>query len=194
MTIRLVVGLGNPGPRYAATRHNVGFRVVGTVSRRLAARPWLGAPLSEVAHAAGVWLARPQTYMNASGAAVAELLDLLEIGPDALLVISDDLDLPLGRLRLRPFGGPGTHNGLRDIVDRVGTGFARLRVGIQSGEAAEDLAAWVLSPFEDAELADVDAIVERAADAVSTILELGVESAMAEVNRRPSVVDDGDGA
>ncbi len=185
MTIRLVVGLGNPGPHYAATRHNVGFRVVETVSRRLVAQPWPGPSLSRVEHAVGLWLARPQTFMNASGAAVEELLDALELEPDALLVVSDDLDLPLGRLRLRPSGGAGTHNGLRDIVDRIGTGFPRLRVGIRGAVVGEDLAEWVLSPFGDDELANVDATIVRAAGAVLTVLELGVEQAMAEVNRRP---------
>jgi PTH1 family peptidyl-tRNA hydrolase len=185
MTIRLVVGLGNPGPRYAATRHNVGFRVVEKVSQRLVAQPWPGPSLSKVEHVVGLWLARPQTFMNASGAAVEELLDAFELEPEALLVVSDDLDLPLGRLRLRPSGGAGTHNGLRDIVDRIGTGFPRLRVGIRGAVVGEDLAAWVLSPFEDDELANVDVTIVRAAGAVVTVLDLGVERAMAEVNRRP---------
>jgi peptidyl-tRNA hydrolase, PTH1 family len=185
MTVRLVVGLGNPGPRYAATRHNVGFRVVNELSRTLVARPWRGSSLSELEHAPGLWLARPQTYMNASGAAVVELLEVLEMEPGALLVVSDDLDLPLGRLRLRASGGPGTHNGLRDIADRIGTEFGRLRVGIRGDAVGEDLAAWVLAPFEDHELAAVDTIIEKAADAVATVLELGIERAMVEVNRRP---------
>jgi len=188
--VRLVVGLGNPGARYALTRHNVGFRVVDALAVRLAVRPWPGASLSVVEHAPGLWLARPQTYMNASGAAVAELLDALALEPQELLVVSDDLDLALGRLRLRPSGGAGTHNGLRDILDRIGPDFPRLRVGIRGAEVGEDLAAWVTSPFEPDEATAAAAAIERAADAVSAVLRLGVEQAMADVNRRPPQPDE----
>ncbi len=186
MTIELVVGLGNPGVEYRETRHNVGFMVVGAVAQRLGALSWRRGGLAETVRVGNLWLARPQTYMNRSGAAVAELVATLGLaGPEHVLVVADDLDLPLGRIRLRRSGGPGTHNGLRDIVDRVGPGFPRLKVGIRGEQLGEDLADWVTSPFADDEREPAAAAVERAAEAVLAVLESGLTAAMNRFNRAP---------
>lgn len=184
MTVDLVVGLGNPGVEYRDTRHNVGFMVVEEVALRLAAPPWRGCAFADTTRAGPLWLARPRTYMNRSGDAVAGLVAALGlVGPERVLVVADDLDLPLGRLRLRRSGGPGTHNGLRDIVERVGTGFPRLRVGIRGEPVDDDLAAWVTSPFGADERDRAAAAVERAAAAVLAVLEHGLTAAMNEFNR-----------
>jgi PTH1 family peptidyl-tRNA hydrolase len=186
--IELVVGLGNPGLRYAASRHNLGFRVVDEFALSHADADWIRRPLCHLTTAPfgpRLILAKPQTFMNRSGDAVAWLLDLLDISTDQLLVVVDDVDLPLGRLRLRSAGGPGTHNGLRHIGERVGTGFARLRVGVRGSEPWQELADYVLAPFEDDELTSADEAIRRAADALETTLTQGLAKAMEEYNRRP---------
>lgn len=203
MAITVVAGLGNPGPEYAGTRHNAGFRVVGELYRRHAHLPWRRDGACDVAPAAmasEVVLARPVGYMNRSGAALVPLLERLGRPPESLLVVVDDLDLPLGRLRLRRSGGPGTHNGLRDLVDHLGPGFPRLRVGIAAaadGEPPADLADWVLSPFDEDERERLEEAVARAADAVACAVEHGLADAMNRFNRPPSPLsprDDGSSA
>jgi len=193
--IELVVGLGNPGERYAATRHNVGYLVVDELARRLEAAPWSHRPLCDVTSAplgARLLLARPLTFMNRSGAAVAWLLDHLDLDPPHMLVVLDDAGLDLGTLRLRRSGGPGTHNGLRDICERVGTAFPRLRLGVRSREGWHDLADWVLSPFAADEQPLARLLVGRAVDAVVTALHDGLETAMLRHNRpAPADVDGG---
>lgn len=187
MSVALVVGLGNPGEQYAPTRHNIGFRVVDTLAVRLGAEPWRSSHESLLTRAAsdGVWLAKPQIYMNRSGRAVAELAAALAVPPPAILVVVDDVELPLGRLRLRRSGGPGTHNGLRHIVAEIGTSFPRLRVGVRGEERWDDLAGYVLAPFDSAEEGVVEAAVVRAAEAVEKVLDDGLERAMEIYNRRP---------
>jgi PTH1 family peptidyl-tRNA hydrolase len=187
--IALVVGLGNPGNGYAATRHNAGFQVVDELALRSAA-PWRAACRSHVARLGELWLAKPQTYMNRSGDAVEALLEACSVEPQGMLVVVDDIDLPLGRLRLRRDGGPGTHNGLRDIVEVVGTGFPRLRLGVRGADPSGDLAAYVTSPFADDELETAAALWRRGADAVELILARGVDEAMNTVNRRPRPAED----
>ncbi len=189
MGIVVVAGLGNPGPEYAATRHNVGYRVVEELHRRRRGSPWRRLGACVVATAGGavpLVLVRPQAYMNRSGAAVAPLMIALGAPPAELLVVVDDVDLPLGRLRLRRSGGPGTHNGLRDLVAQLGTGFRRLRVGVAGEGETGDLAEYVLAPFADAELEVVAAAVERAADAIECAAEHGLGEAMNRFNRAPS--------
>jgi PTH1 family peptidyl-tRNA hydrolase len=186
MVVELVLGLGNPGPRYAATRHNLGFRVVDELARRAGSPAWRSFPLCELTRLPlerVVIAAKPTTYMNRSGAALAWLLERFELEPSAVLVVVDDLDLPLGRLRLRPSGGPGTHNGLRDLCDAVGTDFPRLRVGVSGDSAPVDLADWVTSVFEDHELEDAAAGIARAADAVEVVVTAGIQAAMNRFNR-----------
>jgi len=131
-----------------------------------------------------VLLAKPLTYMNRSGQAVVRLLERLEIDPPRMLVVVDDVDLPLTALRLRRSGGPGTHNGLRDICSMVGEDFPRLRVGVRGDAPWEDLADYVTSPFSAAEEELIEQVVGRAADAVETVLVHDLDRAMSEFNRR----------
>src|SRR5438128_7210338 len=137
---KLVVGLGNPGDGYANTRHNVGFAVANRLGKRARAEFGVKAADSRIAegHLDGlkIAIARPQTFMNDSGRAVKKLLDRYRLDPAALLVIFDEVDLPLGKIRLRERGGPGTHNGMRSIVSAIGEDFPRLRVGVAPTDPA----------------------------------------------------------
>jgi PTH1 family peptidyl-tRNA hydrolase len=192
MTIDLVLGLGNPGEDYAPTRHNVGFRVVEEVARRRGLSDWLHRPSCELAVITVgrlVLLARPLTFMNRSGEAARWLLDELGLTPESMLVVVDDVDLPLETIRLRRSGGPGTHNGLRDLCEDVGSGFPRLRVGVRGTDMTGGLADYVLSPFSGAEAEAADAAVTRAADAVESALRGGFEAAMNTYNRPPAADD-----
>lgn len=192
MAIELVVGLGNPGSEYAASRHNVGFRVVDELARRHPAARWrrrLGSTAAVAAAARHLTLAKPVTYMNRSGRAVVRLLHRHRLEPSQLLVVVDDVDLPLGSLRLRARGGPGTHNGLRDICSLIGEGFPRLRVGVRGEQPWQDLAEYVLAPFTPTEEELVADMVRRAADAVQTAVTGGVERAMSDFNRRAEEPD-----
>jgi len=185
MRIELVLGLGNPGEQYVRTRHNMGFRAVDEMQRRQGGGLWARRGSCQLAIATvGRWvaLAQPFTFMNRSGEAAAELLADLEIGPASLLVVVDDVDLPLGTLRLRPSGGPGTHNGLRDLCRTVGTGFPRLRVGVGGGGQPADLAAFVLSTFDPDELEMVEKMVASAADAAEFAVREGLDRAMNRYN------------
>ena len=164
--------MGNPGPEYRDTRHNVGFRVVDEVARRHQLT-WAMAP-SQVPDAFVVkkfgalplLLAKPLTFMNLSGAAVAALARYYDVAPSDLLVVFDDVDLPFGRIRARAVGSAGTHNGLRSVVESLGTTeFPRLRVGVGRGDARRDLADHVLSKFERDESAVLESVIARAADA-----------------------------
>ena len=170
--MKLIVGLGNPGREYRDTRHNVGFMVVDEIARRHQLT-WGMAP-SQVPDAViakrfppdALLLAKPLTFMNRSGAAVAALTAYYRIEPADLLVVYDDVDLPFGKLRARPSGSAGTHNGMRSIVQSLGgTGFPRLRVGIGRGDRRRDLADLVLSKFERAEEDQLESVIGRAADA-----------------------------
>ena len=130
-----------------------------------------------------VVVARPTTYMNRSGRAARELIDELELAPERMLVVVDDVDLPLATLRLRRSGGPGTHNGLRDLCTEIGHGFPRLRVGVRGDALAGDLADYVLSPFAADEGTAAGDAVARAADAVEAAVRDGFEAAMNVFNR-----------
>lgn len=183
----LVVGLGNPGARYAGTRHNAGFEVASRVAG--GARFERSAHGADVADAVvaghAVRVALPTTYMNKSGDAVAPLLAEAGLGADRLLVVVDDLSLPIGALRLRPRGGAGGHNGLASIEDALGfADYPRLRVGIGNSFAPGFQADYVLSRFEPEERAAAEAAFARAAEAVGAVVAQGVEAAMATVNRR----------
>jgi len=183
---RLVIGLGNPGDAYADTRHNVGFRVAARLAKR--ARLEFGTKAAESRIAEGslgsvrVAIARPQTFMNDSGRAVRKLLDRYRLEPSAILVVTDDVDLPLGRVRLREAGGSGTHNGMRSIVAAIGEGFPRLRLGVApadpTGEMPADLAEFVLAPFTADERDLADATVAKAVEASEVALRDGVRRAM----------------
>ncbi|MDI3280959.1 MAG: aminoacyl-tRNA hydrolase [Bacillota bacterium] len=181
--MRLVVGLGNPGRRYENTRHNAGFLVLDRLAERLHASEWRRLDRALVAEGAvdgeKVVLVKPQTYMNLSGLAVRALLDWFKLTPEALLVIYDDMDLPVGRLRLRLEGSSAGHKGMESVLAQVGTEkVARLRVGI--GRPAPPMAArdYVLSPFSPEEARSAAQALERAAEAVLCWLRQGAERAM----------------
>jgi PTH1 family peptidyl-tRNA hydrolase len=184
--IQLIVGLGNPGEDYLGSRHNIGFSVVDNLARRHAASAWkTGETHRETAVRIGgrmVVLACPLTFMNRSGLAVKALIDGAGCRPAEVLVIVDDIDLELGRLRFRRKGGPGTHNGLRSICEAVGVDFARLRVGVRGSDVWTDLAAYVLSPFPEAEVPLVDRVVSQCSEAVEIAVESGIPEAMNRFN------------
>ena len=183
MDFYLIAGLGNPGPEYAATRHNAGFRCVERIGvasgltfdkRQKRARVALGTW-----HGYRVVLAKPQTFMNESGRAVAPLARFYQVPVDRMLVIYDDLDLPLGTLRLRAEGGSGGHKGMRSIIQHAGTqGFPRLRIGIGRPPGRMDPAAYVLQDFSPEEKLLLEETLERAVVAVETWLQRGLEAAM----------------
>jgi len=169
--VKLIVGLGNPGREYRDTRHNAGFMVVDEIARRHDLT-WAMAPgqvpetfVAKRYGSQAALLAKPLTYMNLSGDAAAALLRYYDVDAADLLIVVDDIDLPFGRLRARPSGSAGTHNGLRSIVGRLGTEFPRLRVGVGRGDARRDLADHVLSKFEPAEREQLESVITRAADA-----------------------------
>ena len=187
--MKLIVGLGNPGREYRDTRHNVGFMVVDEIARRHGLN-WAMAP-SQVPDAFVVkkfgadplLLAKPLTFMNRSGDAVAALSRYYDIAPADMLVVVDEVDLPFGRLRARARGSGGTHNGLRSLVERLGsTEFPRLRLGVGRGDARRDLADHVLSKFEAGERADLETFIARAADAAEMFAVDGIGKVMNTYN------------
>jgi len=184
----LIVGLGNPGERYARTRHNVGFRSVETLAERHSLtfrQQRANSQLAEgIIHGQWVVLVKPQTYMNLSGQAVSALRNWYKIDPaHELLVIYDDLDLPFARIRIRERGSAGTHNGMRSIVAQLGTTeFPRLRVGIGQPPGKMDAADYVLSRFTPEEEAVLPDVLARVADAVDVILREGLITAMNRYN------------
>lgn len=183
---RLILGLGNPGERYESTRHNLGFVVIQELARRRNLALRSTACSSLLACSWDVDLAMPQTYMNRSGWAARCLVERHGYRPENLLVVYDEVALPLGRLRLRPKGSPGGHRGMESILENLRTSeVPRLRLGIgpeAEGEYGE-LAEYVLSPFTREQLEVVEELIERAADACECWLEHGVQEAMNRYNR-----------
>jgi PTH1 family peptidyl-tRNA hydrolase len=183
----LIVGLGNPGAKYRGTRHNVGFAVADELARRrqvaFDSSP-VEALVAKLRVAEPVLLAKPLTFMNESGEAVGALARYFKVEPVDLLVVVDEAQLPLGRLRLRASGSAGGHNGLKSVIAHVGTEFPRLRIGVGRGDPRWDLADHVLSRFEAEERDTADEAVSRAADAVETFLEEGIGPAMNRFNTR----------
>ncbi|HTH50754.1 MAG TPA: aminoacyl-tRNA hydrolase [Pyrinomonadaceae bacterium] len=183
----LVVGLGNPGPEYAKTRHNLGFMLVDVLAGRLQTtvkreecRSLLGRGIIDNQT---VELAKPQTYMNLSGESVKCLLTKEERSVERLVVISDDLAIPFGTIRVRPRGTHGGQNGLRSIIDRLGTQeFARVRIGIQPEHPITDASRFVLENFGKSDAETVEKVVDMTADAVETIIRDGVDAAMQRFN------------
>ncbi len=188
--MRLIVGLGNPGPEYAWTPHNLGFLVVDELAESAGIRVERPEAKSYIGRGqlAGqeVLLAKPQTYMNVSGLAVWELAKRFECDPAAgLIVIYDDVALPWGMIRIRERGSAGGHNGLKSIIGALGTDeFARVRMGVHPGYPVDDLAAYVLHPMRKADLESAAEMIEEAATAVELILAEGVHHAMSRLNKR----------
>lgn len=186
-----VVGLGNPGPRYAATRHNIGFLVIDRLADMFHVRESsfnVNHHLADVVyHDWKVYLCKPWTYMNLSGEAVAVCMDQQGLRPDELLIVYDEVQLPLGHLRLRRRGSDGGHNGLASVLAHTGTSdVPRLRCGVDFSSASQDLVDYVLSPFSKEEIPHADAMIDRAANAVRAVIDDGFDKAMNTYNTPPT--------
>jgi PTH1 family peptidyl-tRNA hydrolase len=185
----LVVGLGNPGEEYAATRHNAGFMLIDRLagSWGVDLRGRLFKARTALARRGGeeVLLVEPKTFMNRSGASVRAALDGKAVPPERLVVVYDDLDIPLGEIRVRKQGRPGTHKGMISIAGELGTGsFPRVRIGIGPLPAGRDAADYVLEPFKRNERRPLDGSLDAAAEAVEMILDGRIDLAMTRFNRR----------
>ncbi|MCP3979912.1 MAG: aminoacyl-tRNA hydrolase [bacterium] len=192
-TVRLVIGLGNPGERYRDTRHNVGFRVLDRLARRadvrfradriLRSQAWIAKMRGPSGR---VVLAKPRTYMNRSGRAVATLCRRFAVPTEQVLTVYDDIDLQLGRMRIRPSGSSGGHNGIRSLMTELGSGeFLRVRIGIRGDRPeGQELADYVLGRFTADEESLVEPLTDLAADAVGCVLAEGVVAAMNLFNAR----------
>jgi PTH1 family peptidyl-tRNA hydrolase len=185
----LVAGLGNPGEQYATTPHNLGFLVVD----RLAARHGIRMTRKECQALVGqgtiggqtVLLAKPQTYMNLSGVAIKPLLQKNELSPAGLILVYDELDLPWGSLRVKPRGSAAGHNGISDVIAKLGTSeFPRLRVGVHPGHPITSGVDYLLSRFTRQQTESLDELLDQGADAVESVIAEGVEKSMTKFNRR----------
>lgn len=183
----LVVGLGNPGEAYAGTRHNLGFSVADLLAKRAGSGDWRRRFDSQLCEGRlgtrKIWILKPMTYMNASGPAIAQALRYSTADVSRTIVVHDDVDLELGRLRLRVGGGDGGHKGVRSAIEHVGPDFVRARVGVGKN-ASRDTSDWVLGRFAGSERQAVDMAVASAADAVETVLREGITAAMNRYNVR----------
>lgn len=186
--IRLIVGLGNPGSEYAATRHNVGFMAVERILSRIpkgmervhvySSYIWKGTYASK-----SLLLQTPLTYMNLSGEAVAPLMRSEQILPSEILVIYDDMDLPLGRMRIRKNGSSGGHNGIKSLIEHLGTeSFGRMRIGIGRSNESRDQVSFVLSSFTGSDAELCSAMLDKAADAAILGMRRGITMAMNNFN------------
>ena len=186
--MKVIVGLGNPGKEYENTKHNIGFLTLDRLSERL------GISIKQIKHKAltgegfvkgqKLMLVKPQTYMNLSGQCVREVMQYYKVEPENLIVIYDDLDIPIGTLRLRAKGSAGTHNGMKSIIyDIQEDGFPRVRVGI-GGEHKGNLANYVISGFRKEDINTVETAVEKAADAVECWIDEGINAAMNKFNKK----------
>jgi len=186
----LFVGLGNPGDKYAHTRHNAGFEVIDRLSAKwqidLRTEKCKGRIGEGIVGGRRVALIKPQTFMNLSGDCVAAALNWYKAGPSQCMIFSDDIDLALGKLRVRPFGGAGTHNGWRDILLKTGSDrFPRIRIGVGAKPPEWDLADWVLARYQTAEDRNaMDHCFDHAAEAAESFLTHGIEETMNIFNRK----------
>jgi PTH1 family peptidyl-tRNA hydrolase len=188
--VTLIIGLGNPGRKYARDRHNFGFQIAEhfVSAHELAFTKTQGRAVVAIGRVGDqrMVVAKPQTYMNDSGRAVSALLNFYKVPLDRLLVMFDDLDLPFGTIRLRSDGGAGGHNGMRSIIGQLGTNqFPRLRAGVGRPPGRMDPAAFVLQDFSDDELRELPGILERAVQAVDTFLAADIATAMNKFNANP---------
>jgi PTH1 family peptidyl-tRNA hydrolase len=192
--MKLVAGLGNPGREYLRTRHNVGFDVLDRLAEKQGLSWRTGQPGGLTTRwrgeGADVLLVKPQTFMNLSGEAVGAACRFYKIETADLLIVTDDVNLPLGRLRARATGSEGGHNGLRSIAEHLGTtDYARLRVGVGRGDQRRDLADHVLSKFDPEEQAAIQDAIARAADAVECWVADGLSTMMNRFNREAGGVE-----
>ncbi|HSN93017.1 MAG TPA: aminoacyl-tRNA hydrolase [Anaeromyxobacteraceae bacterium] len=192
--MKLVVGLGNPGPDYARTRHNVGFLVAESLARTLGAEFGARKFAAELAEARmgreRIWIMKPQTYMNHSGEAVGPALRFWKLGLEDLLVIHDDLELDPFRVQIKVGGGHGGNNGVKSVNAHLGSAeFARVRVGVGRPPPGVDPADFVLGRWPKAQDRELEQCVERAEEAARLVCELGVAKAMNQVNRRRSAAE-----
>jgi PTH1 family peptidyl-tRNA hydrolase len=186
LPVKLIVGLGNPGAQYKGTRHNIGFAVIDEIARR-AAVGFESAPAEAVIAKwrrpeGGALLAKPLTFMNLSGQAVGEIARYFKVDLPDVLIVVDEVQLPLGRLRARARGSAGGHNGLKSVIAHLGDDFSRLRIGVGRGEQQRDLADHVLSRFEREEAPEVERMTTRAADAAEMFITSGIEAVMNAFN------------
>jgi PTH1 family peptidyl-tRNA hydrolase len=178
--VKAIVGLGNPGREYAGTRHNIGFAVVDELARR-GSISFDAAPADALIarwRACDTMLAKPMTFMNLSGQAVGELLRYFKIDVGDVLIVVDEVQLPLGKIRARARGSAGGHNGLKSVIEHLGSDFARLRIGVGRGDDRRDLADHVLARFEKGEADEVARMTARAADAAETFIASGIGAVM----------------
>jgi len=185
----LVVGLGNPGPKYENTPHNLGFLTIDRLALSNGIR--VDRKDSQALLGVGTWsgkqllLAKPQTFMNVSGPSVKALMEKHEVPQSNLIVVYDELDLPWTGLRVRPKGSAAGHNGISSVIRSLGTmEFPRVRLGINPGHKIADGAKFVLEPFKKAQMQDLDELLDHAARAVESIIAEGVEKSMTKFNRR----------
>ncbi|MDQ3169659.1 MAG: aminoacyl-tRNA hydrolase [Acidobacteriota bacterium] len=188
--MKLIAGLGNPGAQYRGTRHNVGFEVVDLLASRHGAAfgaakvDGLIAKIRLAGGAEDALLLKPLTYMNLSGEAVQGLAHYFKIDAPDILIVADDVNLPLGRLRVRKTGTEGGHNGLRSVAQMLGTiDYPRLRVGVGMGDGRRELADHVLSRFEHDEIPGIEAAIARAADAAEAFVTTSIDAVMNAYNR-----------
>ncbi|HOQ00338.1 MAG TPA: aminoacyl-tRNA hydrolase [Acetivibrio clariflavus] len=187
--LSVVIGLGNPGPRYENTRHNVGFDTVDLLSKKH------NIDVTKVKHKAligdgnigghRVLLVKPQTFMNLSGESVREIIEWYKVPVENIIIIYDDIDLPVGKIRIRPKGSAGTHNGMRSVIYQIQSeDFPRIRIGIDKPPQNWDLADFVLSKFSTDERKSVEEAIANAAEAVEVILNSGIDKAMNRYNNK----------
>jgi PTH1 family peptidyl-tRNA hydrolase len=189
LPLRIIVGLGNPGPEHQVTRHNVGFWFVDLLARRHGAefrdyRKYSGETARVTIEGQELILLKPTTYMNRSGLSVRQISDFYKIAPDDILVAHDELDLPVGSVRLKNGGGHGGHNGLRDTIAHIGENFWRLRLGIGHPGSKSEVIDYVLTRAPRFEEEMILEAVNTAADSVPLILEQGAERAMTKLHSR----------
>ncbi len=194
----LILGLGNPGREYKENRHNIGFKLIDHLAVRLNAsltRYQCKALTGDVRRAGRkIILAKPQTFMNLSGQAASCLVRFYKLPLSNVLIVHDDMDLPFGVLRLRPGGGSGGQKGVADIIQKLGTQqIPRLRLGIGRPPGRMDPAAYVLQDFPASDLLELTELLDRAADAVLTFIDFGLETAMNRYNQRPDPPRQGGG-
>lgn len=191
--MKLIVGLGNPGPEYQVTRHNAGFMALDLIREYLTFSKFKTEEHFKAEISAGnvenqkIILAKPKTFMNLSGRAVQTIMHFYKIPPQDAIIIYDDIDLPFGNVRLRKSGGPGTHNGMKSITASIGEDFPRIRIGINNDMVKRDLAGFVLSRFTKDEETLLPSVLEKVAKATFKTVYYDIDKAMTEVNNPQAI-------